>query len=96
MDVLLPVIIMFMDVAAPVIAEPAANERIATARTTRRPKMSAKRPLIGRTAVQAIVYADEIQAKEYEPWRSWIIEGRAVETDACVQETLVLALAIMQ
>ena len=71
--------------AAAVTAEPAAKMIMETRRTSWRPKMSASLPLRGRTAVQARLYADETHTKESVPLRSWMIDGSAVDTEACEQ-----------
>ena len=76
-----------MDWAAAVTAEPAAKMTMETRRTSWRPKMSASLPLRGRTAVHARLYADETHTKESVPLRSWMMDGRAVDTDACEWET---------
>ena len=81
-NALRPAMSMLMDVAAPVTAEPAAKRRMAERRTRWRPKMSARRPLMGSTAVQASVYAEETHTKESVPSRSWMMDGSAVETEA--------------
>ncbi len=75
-----------MDVAAPVTAEPTAKMAIATSMTLRLPKISAKRPLRGKMAVHDKVYADDTQANESFPSRSWMMEGNAVDIDACKSE----------
>ncbi len=74
---------MFMDCAAAVTADPAPKMRMETRRTSRRPKMSASLPLSGRTAVHARLYAEDTHTNESVPLRSWMMDGRAVDTEAC-------------
>ena len=54
---------IFMLCAAPVIAEPAAKQTMNPSRIGFRPKLETKRPIRGRTAVEAIVYALPAQMK---------------------------------
>ena len=75
---------LFMEAAEPVTADPTAKMRIETRTTAWRPKMSASRPLRGSIAVHERVYADDTQTKESEPSRSWMMDGSAVETDALI------------
>lgn len=77
-----PAIKMSMEVAHPAMADPTAKRKMALSRTTLLPKMSARRPLMGRMAVEVRVYADETQTKESVPSRSWMTVGRTVPTEA--------------
>ena len=79
----LPAINILKECADALIAEPTANTAKAPSKMSRLPKVSANRPLIGRTDVHVTVYAAETHANESAPGKSRTIVGRAVPIEAC-------------
>ena len=73
--------------AAPHMVEPSAKKAIAVRSIGFRPKMDAKPPHIGRTAVEDNAYALPAHMKSV-PWRCPTIVGSAVEIAVCDQSRL--------
>jgi hypothetical protein len=61
------------------MAEPSAKKAINASKIGFRPKVEARPPMVGRIAVEAMVYALPTQMKS-EPWRWPTMVGNAVET----------------
>jgi hypothetical protein len=74
-----PTMSIFMDCAAPAMADPAANMAMEPSMTTLLPKMSLSPPEAGMEAAEARPYALPIQMKS-GPSRSLTIVGKAVPT----------------